>query len=322
MKSIASSIVMKKSTSMGKRSRWRKNSVLSTSRARKLARSRLPQPCPPNPPRNPCFFRPTIPGLRAEQSSPTATAANQRPRAAIEAIKGPGRACRAHSDSDSISDSNSNSIPSTFRLLAPAPNRLPIHLRLRFRPPTSDPFAPLVSEPGHPLFPARSLPYERTRPPPIPPPDPVTPPQPRHTPTGSLATPPRGSSRADRRKYEHPLIFLAAEDIPQVTSTIPGGSRLHQVVPLVHSVNKCFATTVCLFPPLPRALTADPWTPSLRRATPAVWRPTTAEKRDWRSRHTATDRRQIASRDVTTGSDRHKTTLEKLALARTRFPIR
>jgi hypothetical protein len=60
-----------------------------------------------------------------------------------------------------------------------------------------------------------------------------------------------------------------------------------------------------LFPPLPRALTADPWTPSLRRATPAVWRPTTAEKRDWRSRHTATDRRQIESRDVTTGSDRH-----------------
>jgi hypothetical protein len=142
-----------------KRSRWRKNSVLSPSRARKLARSRLPQPCSPNPPRNPCFFRPTIPGLRAEQSSPTATAASQRPRAAIEAIKGPRRACRAHSDSDSISDSNS--IPSTFRLLAPAPNRLPIHLRLRFRPPTSDPFAPLVSEPGHPahpVFPARSLP--------------------------------------------------------------------------------------------------------------------------------------------------------------------
>jgi hypothetical protein len=46
-----------------KRSRWRKNSVLSPSRARKLARSRLPQPRPPNPPRNPCFFRPTIPGL-------------------------------------------------------------------------------------------------------------------------------------------------------------------------------------------------------------------------------------------------------------------
>ncbi|KAJ3616804.1 hypothetical protein MTP99_011308 [Tenebrio molitor] len=61
-------------------------------------------------------------------------------------------------------------------------------------------------------------------------------PLPRHTPTGSLATPPRGSSRADRRKYEHPLIFLAAEDIPQVTGTIPGGSRLHQVVPLVHSL--------------------------------------------------------------------------------------
>jgi transposase InsO family protein len=158
-----------------KRSRWRKNSVLSPSRARKLARSRLPQQCPPNPPRNPCFFRPTIPGLRAEQSSPTATAASQRPRAAIEAIKGPRRACRAHSDSGPISDSNS--IPSTSRLLAPAPNRLPIHLRLRFRPPdfrpvrspsertrsspVSGPFAPLVSEPGHPahpVFPARSLP--------------------------------------------------------------------------------------------------------------------------------------------------------------------
>jgi hypothetical protein len=33
----------------------------------------------------------------------------------------------------------------------------------------------------------------------------------------------------------------------------------------------------------------------------------TAEKRDWRSKHTATDRRQIVSRDVTTGSDRHNT---------------
>ncbi|KAJ3616629.1 hypothetical protein MTP99_015970 [Tenebrio molitor] len=82
--------------------------------------------------------------------------------------------------------------------------------------------------------------------------------------------------KADRRKYEHPLISLAAEDIPQVTGTIPGGSRLHQVVPLYIV------------------------------ATPAVWRPTTAEKRDWHSRHTATDRRQIASRDVTTGSDSRK----------------
>jgi hypothetical protein len=65
-------------------SRWRKNSVLSPSRARKLARSRLPQPRPPNPPRNPCLFRPTIPGPRAEQRSRTATAASQRPRAATE----------------------------------------------------------------------------------------------------------------------------------------------------------------------------------------------------------------------------------------------
>jgi hypothetical protein len=32
------------------------------------------------------------------------------------------------------------------------------NLRLRFRPPTSGPFAPLVSEPGHPAHPPRSLP--------------------------------------------------------------------------------------------------------------------------------------------------------------------
>ncbi|KAJ3622033.1 hypothetical protein MTP99_002566 [Tenebrio molitor] len=226
-------------------------------------------------------------------SSPTATAASQRPRAAIEAIKGPRRACRGQFHSEHlptpIPSPTIHLTPSTSS--EPAPNTPPTPLPTPdFRPvrspsertrssPVSGPFAPLAS--------------------------PNSPPQPRHTPTGSLATPPRGSSRADRRKYEHPLIFLAAEDIPQVTGTIPGGSRLHQVVPLVHSVNKGFATTVCLFPPLPRALTADPWTPSLRRATPAVWRPTTAEKRDWRSRHTATDRRQIASRDVTTGSDRH-----------------
>jgi hypothetical protein len=31
---------------------------------------------------------------------------------------------------------------------------------------------------------------------------------------------------------EHPLIYLAAEDIPQVTDAIPGGFRLYQVVPL------------------------------------------------------------------------------------------
>ncbi|KAJ3620673.1 hypothetical protein MTP99_004602 [Tenebrio molitor] len=124
------------------RSRWRKNSVLSPSRARKLARSRPAQPRPPNPPRNPCcFFRPTISG-RAEQSSPTATAIP---------ILNP-------------------------TLLAPAPNRLPIQpptptplptpdfrsvrsLSERTRSfPVSGPFAPLVSEPSHPTHPARSLP--------------------------------------------------------------------------------------------------------------------------------------------------------------------
>jgi hypothetical protein len=85
---------------------------------RKLARSRLLQPRPPNPPWNPCFFRPTIPGLRAEQSSPTATAASRRPRAATEPTKGPRRACRAHCDSDSDSDPQPDS-PSTSSELAP-----------------------------------------------------------------------------------------------------------------------------------------------------------------------------------------------------------
>ncbi|KAJ3617901.1 hypothetical protein MTP99_006985 [Tenebrio molitor] len=64
-----------------KRSRWRKNSVLSPSRCRKLARNQLHEPRRPNPPRNPCFFRPTAPGLRAEPSSPTAPAASRGPRA-------------------------------------------------------------------------------------------------------------------------------------------------------------------------------------------------------------------------------------------------
>jgi hypothetical protein len=36
-----------------------------------------------------------------------------------------------------------------------------------------------------------------------------------------------------------------------------------------------------------------------------VWRPTTAAKRDWRSRHTATDPNGVKSRDVTAASDRH-----------------
>jgi hypothetical protein len=119
-----------------KRSRWRKNPVLSPSRARKLARSRLPQPRPPNPPRNPCFFRPTIPGLRAEQSSPTATAASQRPRAATEPTKGPRRACRAHSHSAPNSDQPPDS-PSTSS--EPAPDK------------TSD-------SASDPRLPARSLP--------------------------------------------------------------------------------------------------------------------------------------------------------------------
>jgi hypothetical protein len=113
-----------------KRSRWRKNSVLSPSRARKLARSRLPQPCPPNPPRNPCFFRPTIPGLRAEQSFPTATAASKRPRAAIEAIKGPRRACRGQFHSEhlptSIPSPTIHLTPSTSS--EPAPNTPPTPL--------------------------------------------------------------------------------------------------------------------------------------------------------------------------------------------------
>jgi hypothetical protein len=155
-----------------KRSRWRKNSVLSPNRARKLERSRLPQPRPPNPPRNPCFFRPTTPGLRAEQSPPTATAASRRPRAATEPTKGPRRACRAHSHSDSDPNSDhppdspstsSEPAPDTTSDSASAPDFRPIcspSERTKSSP-VSGPFAPLVSEPGHPahpLFPARSLP--------------------------------------------------------------------------------------------------------------------------------------------------------------------
>jgi hypothetical protein len=138
-----------------KRSRWRKNSVLSPSRSRKLARSRLSQPRPPNTPRNPCFFRPPIPGLRAEQSSPTATAASRRPRAATEPTKGPRRACRAgraHSNSDADPPPDSPSTSSE-----PAPDTTSDSDSAS----ASDPFGPLVSEPGHlahPLFPARSLP--------------------------------------------------------------------------------------------------------------------------------------------------------------------
>ncbi|KAH0818930.1 hypothetical protein GEV33_003861 [Tenebrio molitor] len=107
-------------------------------------------------------------------------------------------------------------------LLAPVLNRLPIQPPPPTPLPTPDfPFAPLVSEPGHPLFPARSLPYERTRPPPIPPTGSrYTPATPLHPDPLSrslaLSTPPRGSSRADQRKYEHTLISLATVDIPQV----------------------------------------------------------------------------------------------------------
>ncbi|KAH0821131.1 hypothetical protein GEV33_001660 [Tenebrio molitor] len=121
----------------------------------------------------------------------------------------------------------------------------------------SGPFAPLVSEPGHPLFPARSLPYERIRSsrsslvsgpfaplvsePGLPP---TPPPRSRHTPA-TPSHPDRFSRYAAKRKFQGRPTFC--DD--------------------------------CLFvSPLPRALTADPWTPSLRRATPAVWRPTTAEK--------------------------------------------
>jgi hypothetical protein len=151
-----------------KRSRWRKNPVLSPSRARKLARSRLPQPRPPNPPRNPCFFRPTIPGLRAEQSSPP-------PQPRVN-----GRAQPPSQQKDRAEPAELIPIPLSIpinhlTLLAPAPNRLPIKPPTPlptpdFRPvrspsertsPVSGPFAPLVSEPGHPahpLSPARSLP--------------------------------------------------------------------------------------------------------------------------------------------------------------------
>jgi hypothetical protein len=42
-----------------------------------------------------------------------------------------------------------------------------------------------------------------------------------------------------------------------------------------------------------------------------VWRPTTAAKRDWRSRHTATDTNGVESRDVTAASERHNINVQE-----------
>jgi hypothetical protein len=134
-----------------KRSRWRKNSVLSPSRARKLARSRLPQPRPPNPPRNPCFFRLTIPGLRAEPSSPTAPAASRRPRA-VPPWRGRGNKRTAPSLQSTFRFRSHSDHPPDSPSTSSEPNRLQI------QPPT-----PL---PTPDFRPVRS-PSERTRPPPI-----------------------------------------------------------------------------------------------------------------------------------------------------------
>ncbi|KAH0814132.1 hypothetical protein GEV33_008659 [Tenebrio molitor] len=125
-------------------------------------------------------------------------------------IKNRLRNSRAHSDSDPNSDHPPDS-PSTST--DPAPDT------------TSD-------SASDPRLPARSLPYERTRPPPIPPRIPLHPRNPV-TPRPALSLrrqeevpgPTDGSTNT-------PLISLAAEDIAQVTDTIPGGFRLHQVVPL------------------------------------------------------------------------------------------
>jgi hypothetical protein len=95
----------------------------------------------------------------------------------------------------------------------------------------------------------------------------------------------------------------------QVTDTVPEKFRRHQVpTPLfVHSLNKgpLVATPVGFTTPFPRPDSRPPDTVRSAKATPAVWRPTTAPKRDWRSRHTATDPSGVKSRDVTAASDRH-----------------
>jgi hypothetical protein len=101
----------------------------------------------------------------------------------------------------------------------------------------------------------------------------------------------------------------------QVTDTVPERFRRHQVpTPLsVHSVNKgpLVATPVCFTTPFPRPDSRPPDTVRSAKATPAVWRPTTAAKRDWRSRHTATDPNGVKSRDVTAASERHSVSRPK-----------
>jgi hypothetical protein len=93
-------------------------------------------------------------GLRAEQSSPP-----PQPRVdgrahphqrATESTKVPRRACRIYSDPDSAPSPRTSSEPAPDTTSDSASD-----------PRSSGPFAPLVSEPGHPahpLFPARSFP--------------------------------------------------------------------------------------------------------------------------------------------------------------------
>jgi hypothetical protein len=59
-----------------------------------------------------------------------------------------------------------------------------------------------------------------------------------------------------------------------------------------------------LLPPF-RSLTADPRTPYAPRSYPGRVASHHSRKRDWRSRHTATDPNGVKSRDVTIVSDRH-----------------
>jgi hypothetical protein len=107
----------------------------------------------------------------------------------------------------------------------------------------------------------------------------------------------------------HTLLQSPPGTLPQVTDTVPEGFRRHQVpTPLfLHIVNKGppVATPACFATPFPRPDSRPPDTVRSAKATPAVWRPTTAAKRDWRSRHTATDPNGVKSRDVTAAGGRH-----------------
>ncbi|KAH0818008.1 hypothetical protein GEV33_004783 [Tenebrio molitor] len=97
--------------------------------------------------------------------------------------------------------------------------------------------------------------------------------------------------RPEISNTSHALLQPPPGTIRQVTDTVPEGFRRHQACLLRHLF-------VC-YPPS-RALTADPRTAYAPRSYPGRVASHHSRKRDWRSRHTATDPNGVKSRDVTT----------------------